>query len=744
MPSHVFGNSRWHGGSVMMIRQDDRQTAVPQDMPQPSVSTGRSQDSRNRHTPTHDWSLTVAAGCLLWFEAILLWSSANLASYLIPIVAIFGTLGLFLHLPPLTSRLGFRFAIGLLFLLFLVRLAFFPPPATDRGFVVIPQTPTFVLAEFFFSCQCLLLWRWRWQDPLPIAVPCIALITSILALNQTLSMGMQSACAFLVALTFLLPTSLVASQSAGSTTAHRGVPWTAHLTVAAVWVSALLGTWGATEAWSRWLPDAQTWFATNVGKMRPRQYQLGRYVTTGSLTAIRNENAFNPNAAALRVECKHPPGYLTGRVFGLYSRGQWYVDSDDWGRDAQRFRSLQPLQHFPDWIETPERKLSTFVLRGARPNASLTRMTIENDPRRGTVFFTPLGWCYMQAAGTRLNIDEFDIVHSGISVNVPYVVHSDPTGWKQPLNERLRQRLLALPSNLDPKVTQLANEVCRNARTTRAKVEAIQDYFQNSYEYSLEPVTVPRGVDPLNHFLLARHPAHCEFFASGAVALLRAQGIPARYATGYRLMSTNAEKPGYWVARNRDAHAWAEAYDEERQKWVVVEATPGFDAPAESDTADEDLANAGPMGSGLQFAADNANAIVQWWYALSPTMRFFLVVILLTLSGTITFVVVRKRAFGVAGAADPRVRHWQHVLGRMDRRLKSRGVVRDRAETLHQFARRLRTLANEQDTWLKSSANWYVAYAQGRFRAVASPPPALPPKRNRKPGLLREPPATDV
>ena len=557
-------------------------------------------------------------------------------------------------------------------------------------------------------------------------------------------MGMQSAYAFLVALTFLLPTSLVASQPATPTSAHRGMPWTAHLTVAAVWVSALLGTWGATEAWSRWLPDAQTWFATNVGKMRPRRFQLGLYVTTGSLTAIRNENAFNPNAAALRVECKHPPGYLTGRVFGLYSRGQWYVDSDDWGKDAQRFRSLQPLQHFPDWIETPKRKLSTFVLRRAKPDAPLTRMTIENDPRRGTVFFTPLGWCYLQAAGTRLNVDEFDIVHSGISVNVPYVVHSDPTGWKQPLNERLRRRLLALPSNLDPQVTQLANEVCRNAR--RQPRESRGDPGLLPEQLRIQPRAGYRAARcrSAQSFPARHHPAHCEFFASGAVALLRAQGIPARYATGYRLMSTNAEEPGYWVARNRDAHAWAEAYDEERQKWVVVEATPGFDAPAESDTADEDLANAGPMGSGLQFAADNANAIVQWWYALSPTMRFFLVVILLTLSGTITFVVVRKRAFVEAGAADPRVRHWQHVLGRMDRRLKSRGFVRDRAETLHQFARRLRTLANEQDTWLKSSANWYVAYAQGRFRAVASPPPALPPKRNHKPGLFRKPPATDV
>ena len=35
----------------------------------------------------------------------------------------------------------------------------------------------------------------------------------------------------------------------------------------------------------------------------------------------------------------------------------------------------------------------------------------------------------------------------------------------------------------------------------------------------------------------------------------------------------------YWLARHKDAHAWVEAWDDELQQWVLVEATPASGVP---------------------------------------------------------------------------------------------------------------------------------------------------------------------
>jgi hypothetical protein len=274
----------------------------------------------------------------------------------------------------------------------------------------------------------------------------------------------------------------------------------------------------------------------------------------------------------------------------------------------------------------------------------------------------------------------------------------------------------------------LAERICQGAGSTGEKVRAIRDYFRNNFQYSLEPVDRPPGTDALNHFLLSGHPAHCEFFASGAVTLLRLQGIPARYATGYRVMQLEEEDGEYWIARNRDAHAWAEAFDEQTQRWIIVEATPGFVDPSEEELAELEAQAGGGEGSGMMFGAENAGAIVQWWRSLPTGVRHASVTMLVLSLGLLVYALLRRSRLsrGPGARFDPRLRQWQRVLRRMDRRLKRRGLVRQPSETLHQFAHRIDVLADGRDAWLTSSARWYAEYAGGRFRPSPGVPPSLP------------------
>jgi transglutaminase-like putative cysteine protease len=100
----------------------------------------------------------------------------------------------------------------------------------------------------------------------------------------------------------------------------------------------------------------------------------------------------------------------------------------------------------------------------------------------------------------------------------------------------------------------------------------IREYFAKDFEYSLWQPQKPAGTNAtaLTTFLRQTHAGHCEFYATATVLLLRAAGVPARYAVGF---SPHDRWGDEWLARGRDAHAWCLAHL--GGKWVNVDNTPG-------------------------------------------------------------------------------------------------------------------------------------------------------------------------
>lgn len=92
------------------------------------------------------------------------------------------------------------------------------------------------------------------------------------------------------------------------------------------------------------------------------------------------------------------------------------------------------------------------------------------------------------------------------------------------------------------------------------------------FSYTLEPTTVQHGREPVGDFLLEERRGHCEYFASALVVMCQYRGIPARLATGYLGGDYNAVG-GYYVVRQRYAHAWAEVYVP-GEDWVLYDPTP--------------------------------------------------------------------------------------------------------------------------------------------------------------------------
>lgn len=107
-----------------------------------------------------------------------------------------------------------------------------------------------------------------------------------------------------------------------------------------------------------------------------------------------------------------------------------------------------------------------------------------------------------------------------------------------------------------------------------APAEAVRRVMSHlsGYSYSLwREAPPPPGVTPLADFMTRTKSGHCEYFAAAAAILLRAAGVPTRYATGYAVMEYSALEEAY-VVRARHAHAWTRAWVGGR--WIDLDPTP--------------------------------------------------------------------------------------------------------------------------------------------------------------------------
>lgn len=103
-------------------------------------------------------------------------------------------------------------------------------------------------------------------------------------------------------------------------------------------------------------------------------------------------------------------------------------------------------------------------------------------------------------------------------------------------------------------------------------INAMVEHLQNRCTYTLDLPPVPGGADPIEAFLFDTRTGHCEYFASGLCAMLRAVGIRCRVITGFRVTEYNSVG-GYYVVRQKNAHAWVEAWVP-GDGWTTVDPNP--------------------------------------------------------------------------------------------------------------------------------------------------------------------------
>lgn len=115
-------------------------------------------------------------------------------------------------------------------------------------------------------------------------------------------------------------------------------------------------------------------------------------------------------------------------------------------------------------------------------------------------------------------------------------------------------------------------EVMR-AESTVDIANQVAAYVKSSATYTTSPPHQPIERDFAEYFLTEGKQGYCVHFATATVAMLRALGIPARYAEGFTVSAANFGSGNTATVPMSRAHAWAEVWDV-NLGWVPIESTP--------------------------------------------------------------------------------------------------------------------------------------------------------------------------
>ncbi|WP_276281864.1 transglutaminaseTgpA domain-containing protein [Halorussus caseinilyticus] len=135
----------------------------------------------------------------------------------------------------------------------------------------------------------------------------------------------------------------------------------------------------------------------------------------------------------------------------------------------------------------------------------------------------------------------------------------------------IERRYTALPEETRQRLGPFTDRLTSDADSPYESARRIESWLESNKTYSLN-VSQPADEDVASQFVFEMESGYCEYFATSMVAMLRSQGVPARYVVGYSTgQSVGANT---YRVRAMNAHAWVEVYFPD-VGWVRFDPTPG-------------------------------------------------------------------------------------------------------------------------------------------------------------------------
>lgn len=236
--------------------------------------------------------------------------------------------------------------------------------------------------------------------------------------------------------------------------------------------------------------------------------------------------------------------YLRGQSFDTYDGTSWFASNEDelfgnWPTDGQ----LTPSGNITISLRSRRKYYYTPYYISDMPQ--LARGKMPNSKREKEYSFL------------RYSLKS-DATH--LPGRVPTEFLKLPDATKVAAEDYINRNLY---------VGEFANAVFE---TTEALATAIGKIVERSASYSLNTPRMPENeTDFVMWFLEQSDTGYCVHFASAAAVLLRSQGIPARFVSGYTCQARTGRRV---TVTSQQAHAWVEYYDKDLGCWRILDPTP--------------------------------------------------------------------------------------------------------------------------------------------------------------------------
>lgn len=576
------------------------------------------------------------------------------------------------------------------------------PFDVDREPMIFPSSMALPTTEFILLIQVLAFFRRSVEDRLPAFLPgagaiYLTIVADVMpreASQRTMALALVTA--FSVSATLFL---ILRSTSARA--GQRIVSKRRFATIAAVsavgcltWIGAsLLYDFGSRIDTLL----AQSWLRRVVG------VDFG-FSTVARLGTVARCKTFRADSVALRIASNDYPGYLRGKVFDEFINSDWI--------SASGGRVVQPTDTILPGMTPPLPGEHLFHFQDGRKTSRCVDVTWSQKDL-GELLFAPLGAVGVKTSTTTVSVNRHDV---GQTVNnlleTPYQVALSDERLREALTPELKARLLATPRTLDRRIRALATRLFASCPTKEARIAAVQAFLRDNFQYSPE-IEIPRGKEPLAFFLFENKSGDCEYFATAAVMLLRLGGVPCRYVTGF-VPSEHNDYNGTWIARNKDAHAWVEAYVEPKG-WTTVEATPESGIPQQHETASM-LARTWEAVTSYVRDVTFRTRRLGFVYLLKSALsnRYLVLCLAIAAAWTGIRVVKDRRTKRTVDSESPHQKELRRLLKLLDKRAARHQFVRRASETIGQFADRI-DRAPDLSASERPMAQVYRQYAALRF-----------------------------
>ena len=325
-----------------------------------------------------------------------------------------------------------------------------------------------------------------------------------------------------------------------------------------LWIALFVTTVGAGYGLQHGLYRAQAWLEEVVpewiGASGSRTDPYRSRTDLGHIGDLKQDDAI---VLRVRPHGEHGRPLLLHRAsYNAYFGGTWSA------RNAPLVARL------------PDAGASWSLARDAAPGARVT--VFDYSPRGNPVLSLPRGTVELdglEALGLRLN------ALGTIQAELPpgyfsYVATIGSAG----IEAAPREDDLRVPASESKLFLEIAREIGLAGLAPAGVTDVVKRYFAAGFAYTTYQKTGTAGRSALADFLRRSKAGHCEYYATATVLLLRAGGVPARYATGFSAQEYSRLEDAY-IVRVRHAHAWVKAWVD--GQWIEIDTTPATWAAAE-------------------------------------------------------------------------------------------------------------------------------------------------------------------